>query len=615
MNKLLTILFILSLSINPLFGQKNEQLRIEPPFWWTDMKNDTLQLMIYGTDISKATPSLKYPGVTLLGTSTLESSNYLFVDLLVSDEASPGKIKLSFKSGKKTISYNYELKERSGEKNRIQGFSSSDLIYLIMPDRFANGDPKNDNLDDMIQKVDRTGGYTRHGGDLKGISDHLDYMKDLGVTAMWINPVLENNMPEASYHGYAITNLYKVDPRFGSNEDYVQLIAKSHDNGIKIIMDMVHNHIGLNHWWMKDLPSKDWVHQFEQFTKSNYHLATVSDPHASEKDKMLMEKGWFDTSMPDLNQSNSYVGNYLIQNTLWWIEYAGIDGIRMDTYPYPNADFMAKWSKIVMETYPSFNIVGEVWIHSAAMESFWLDKTSQRYDYTSGLPSVTDFPINEAMLSGVNEPAEWNKGLGKLYHTLAEDFLYKDPNRNVIFLDNHDMTRTYTSYGEDLNKFKQGITLLMTLRGIPQLYYGTEILMTGDGAQHSEVRKDFPGGWAEDNRNAFTKEGRTTQENEAFEYVKALANWRKNNSALMAGKLTHFIPEEDTYVYFRHTDNKSVMVVLNTGKETRKLNIERFAERLNGFSKGRDVVTGKIYENLKDIEVEVNASLVLELSK
>jgi neopullulanase len=593
---------------------QKSSLRIEPPIWWTNMPGDTLQLMIYGKDISKSKLSIQYPGVTLLGTSALESPNYIFADLLISKGTTPGTLKLKFQTGSKTINQDYQLKARTNDKDRNKGFGTSDLIYLIMPDRFANGDPKNDNFPNMPDKMDRTGDYTRHGGDLKGISDHLDYVKELGATAIWINPVLENNMLKTSYHGYSITDFYKIDARFGSNEDFVKLVRKCHEMGIKVIMDMVLNHLGTEHWWMKDLPSKDWIHQFETYTSSNYHLATGSDPHASERDKTIMEQGWFDKTMADINQSNPYFARYLIQNAIWWMEYSGMDGIRMDTYPYSEKNYLAKWSTAVMKAYPNSNIVGEVWTPSVANASYWVKGSSEKYGYNSGLPSVTDFPLLDAMSDALNNKAGWNEGLGKLYHTLAEDFLYQDPNKNMVFLENHDLTRTFTVVKEDFNKYKIGLTMVMTMRGFPQIYYGSEILMTGDAVQHSNVRKDFPGGWPGDTRNAFTNEGRTEKENEAFNYVKTLATWRKNNPELMAGKMTQFIPENDTYVYFRHSDSKAAMIVINTATEPRKIDMKRFEERLKGFATGKNVMTGETLPDLKEITIEGVSSLVVELN-
>lgn len=589
--------------------------RIEPPHWWVGMKQRCLEIMVYGKNIGNCRVSMQpHQGVQLIETIHPQNVNYLFLELDISPEASPGTLSFTFTSadGRQTI-VSYLLKARQSPANRIQGFGPQDVIYLIMPDRFANGNPANDNIAGMREKADRKAPFGRHGGDLEGIIQHLDYLQSLGVTALWLNPVLENDMPTASYHGYAITDFYNIDRRLGGNETYRQLIDQCHQRGIKIIKDMVMNHCGLYHWWMQDLPYPDWIHQFSQFTRSNYRLATLSDPHASQQDCILMNTGWFDTTMPDLNQRNPRLATYLIQNTLWWIEEFGIDGIRMDTYPYPDPEFMARWASRVLEEYPQFNIVGEVWIHSAAMEAYWLKGTHNRDGYRSALPSVTDFPLFEAIAPALNEPTGWNSGLARLYHVLAEDFLYENPSNNLIFLDNHDVTRFATAVGEHIGKIKMGIAFLLTTRGIPQIYYGTEIGMTGDGGFHPDVRKDFPGGWSGDRLNAFTPQGRTDLQNEIWNYLSTLARWRKNKTVIHTGKLTHFIPAEEAYVYFRHNENEAVMVVLHNGNQSKTLETKRFQEIIGKFRQGKEVVSQKIYNDLSKIDLPAHSALVIEL--
>ncbi|WP_448519117.1 glycoside hydrolase family 13 protein [Rhodoflexus sp.] len=590
--------------------------RVEPPHWWTGMKQKLLEILVYGKNIGESQVQMQtYEGVRLIETIRPQNSNYIFLQLEILEQAKPGTLTFTFTgSNKKSTRINYTLKAKQSATGRIQGFGPQDLIYLIMPDRFANGNPALDNVAGMREKADRSAPFGRHGGDIDGILQRLDYIKSLGVTALWLNPVLENDMPTSSYHGYAITDFYGVDKRFGGNEKYRELIEACHKRGMKVIKDMVMNHCGLYHWWMDDLPYPDWVNQFSEFTRSNYRLATISDPHASEHDRTLMNTGWFDTTMPDLNQRNPRLAKYLIQNTIWWLEEFGIDGIRMDTYPYPDPEFMAQWSAAVLAEYPQSNIVGEVWIHSAAMESYWLKGTQNRDGYRSTLPSITDFPLFEAIAPALNEPTGWGSGLSRLYHVLAEDFLYEAPNNNVIFLDNHDVTRFATAIGQDLNKMKMGLAFLLTTRGVPQIYYGTELLMTGDGGFHPDVRKDFPGGWAGDTMDAFTPQGRTAAQNELWNYLSTLANWRKGKSVVHHGKLTHFIPANDCYVYFRHNEKEAVMVVLHTGDQPKQLDTKPFREILERFKQGKDVISGKAISNLAQLELPARSALILELS-
>ncbi len=606
------LLYILLFSM-PVFAQV-EIAHIEPPNWYVGMKNTEFQLLVHGKDISKATVKLGNNLATLKEVKKVSSPNYLFLTLSIPKNTKAGTLPITFTSGSQTKTISYELRAKLTDKNRIQGFDASDVIYLIMPDRFANAVPENDNVVGMLEKASRDSLYGRHGGDLQGVTKNLEYIKNLGMTAIWLNPVLENDMPQSSYHGYAMTDLYNVDRRFGGNQAYLDFINKSHQLGLKVIQDMVANHIGINHWLMKDLPEASWINQFGEFTRSNYRLATASDPYASEKDKMLMEKGWFDTTMPDINQSNPLFAKYLIQNSLWWIEYAGIDGIRMDTYPYNDKNYMSDWAGTILNEYPKFNIVGEVWIHSAPMESYWLKGTKNRDKYASALPSVTDFPLYEATNAAMNESNGWNNGLSRIYHTLAEDFLYEKPMENLTFLDNHDLSRFYTVVGEDFEKYKMAVAFLMTTRGTPQVYYGTEVLMTG-GPEHAFVRRDFAGGWAGDAVNVFKNEGLTDRQREASNYMSKLANWRKNKKVIHSGKLTHFIPDNDIYVYFRHDAQEKVMVIIHTGNNAKKLDTKRFDELLKDVSKGKDILSEKMLDNLKVIDVAPKSVMVIELMK
>lgn len=589
---------------------------VEPPFWWTGMKNSSLQILFHHKSINIAdyNAEVRHEGVTLREVKTTENPHYLFVTLEISASAKAGKIPVRFTSGRNTFTFQYELKTRQSDQNRIQGFNSSDVVYLIMPDRFANGDAKNDSIPGMFEGAHRDKPEARHGGDLKGISDHLDYIKELGVTAIWLNPVLENNQKRSSYHGYAITDLYNVDKRFGGNEAYLSFINKSHQMGLKVIQDMVMNHIGNDHWLMHDLPEKNWVHQFPEFTRSNYQGNVLSDPYKSQYDSRKMNDGWFDNTMPDVDQTNPLFATYLIQNTLWWIEHSGIDGIRMDTHPYPDKHFMSRWAKEVLDAYPSFNIVGEVWINSVATTAYWQKGMINKDGYQSNLPVVTDFPFCFTMPQALNEPAGWDTGMRRLYTLLSQDFIYPDPNNNLTFLDNHDMTRFFLSVGRDMKKLKMALVFLLTTRGIPQLYYGTELLMDGDGGYHPNVRKDFPGGWPGDAQNAFTKAGRTKDQNEIFDFMKTLLDWRRDKEVIHKGKLTHYIPEDNIYVYFRHHENKKVMVILNANAEDKQLSTYNFSESIGNAVSAQDVLTGDKFTDLKNITMPAQTARVLELN-
>ena len=611
------ILSLLVLFFITVFSQaQNQFTRVEPAFWWVGFNNSEVEVLFYHKELNLSSyqPKVQSESVILKRVTRTENPRYVFLTLAIAPAAKPGMVPILFTDGKKSISYSYELKPRSKDKNRIQGFNSSDVLYLIMPDRFANGDTKNDSLPGFFQGVHRDQPFGRHGGDIKGISDHLDFIKDLGVTAIWLNPILENNQKRESYHGYAITDLYKVDQRFGSNEEYLELINKGHSMGLKMIQDMVINHIGIEHWLMKDLPERDWIHQFPKFTRSNYRSEAVSDPYSAASDVKLMSDGWFDTTMPDVNQTNSLFAKYLIQNSIWWIEYAGIDGIRMDTYPYPDKMFMANWAQQIMNEYPAFNIVGEVLVNLKPMVGYWQQGAINKDGYQSNLPSVIDFPLTNAINAGLNENGSWDGGLSRLYTVLTQDFIYPNPNNNVTFVDNHDMSRSYYNVGRDLNKFKMGLVFLLTTRGIPQLYYGTELLMDGDYSIHPTVRRDVPGGWKEDKVNSFIPSGRTKDQNEAYDFMKKLLDWRKTKPVIHEGKLTHYIPMDNVYVYFRtNKQNETVMILLNGNNKSMNIDTARFNEMMKGKSKGKNALTGEVITNINSISIAPLGSLVLEL--
>jgi neopullulanase len=606
-----TILLLIIAISNVISAQKID--RIEPPSWFTGMKETALQLMVYGKEIGSFDVFIDYPGVKVTTLIKTNNPNYLFVNLDISSTALPGNIALIFTRGKQKQTYNYPLLAHPSEPAR--GFNSSDVIYLLMPDRFANGNPANDNVESMLEKADRTNPNGRHGGDLKGIADHLGYIEDLGVTGIWLNPFLENNQPSFSYHGYSITDLYRVDPRYGSNEEFKDLVLKAHNMGLKLVMDMIFNHIGSGHWWMKDLPSGDWVHQFSSFTRSNYRASAYMDPYAAKSDADLMEKGWFDNTMPDLNQSNPLVETYLTQNSLWWIANFGIDGIRMDTYPYPEKNMMSRWAKRITDEFPGFFIVGEVWYQQEALTAYWSFDKINSDGYQSNLPSITDFPLSLATHRAFNEPDSWTDGVARFYLILSQDFLYPDPFRNVIFLDNHDLTRFFTETGMNPNIYKMALSFILTTRGIPQFYYGTEIVMEGDkNLGDGYLRQDFPGGWNGDSRNAFAGQNLDATQKEAYAFTKKLLNWRKGKKVIHSGKLKQFIPENNLYVYFRYNTKESVMVILNNSeKETRTITKDRYLEAMNGFTHGNEVITGTEINDLSSFKIGPKTAMIIEL--
>jgi len=539
------------------------------------MVHQELQLLVHGENISELNVLISGEVLKLVEVHRVENPNYLFLDLeLVPEKMEEGSefVDLIFQVQREVVhSYRYELKERKPGSMMRNGFDNSDAIYLLMPDRFSNGNPDNDDMPGMVEKADRSNGDGRHGGDIQGIMDKIDYLNELGITALWINPLLENNMPAYSYHGYAITDYYLVDPRYGTNEQYISLVNQCHKKDLKVIMDMVFNHCGSNHWFIKDIPMKDWIHQFPEYTSSNYRGETVMDPYASGRDKTKMLTGWFDRSMPDLNQHNEFLANYLIQNSIWWIEYADLDGIRMDTYPYSYKDFMKRWVTRIKSEYPNFSVLGEVWLQKESHTSYFQQDSLNRDRSNTNLSITTDFPMHYALAKAFNENDNWTKGIARIYYVLSQDFLYSNPMNTVVFADNHDLSRYFTFVHEDLDKWKMGMAAVATLRGIPMIYYGTEILMTGEESSgHGYIREDFQGGWKGDTVNLFTTEGRSDEQEIAFNYLSTLMNWRKESEVIHTGNLMQFIPDDGTYVYFRYNDSNAVMVVFNNNKEKEK---------------------------------------------
>lgn len=601
-------------------GGPVEEPRVEPPNWWIGMNNSFLQIMIYDEDITNCDVSIAHPGVTVTKVHRVENPNYLFVDVEIAPDTEPGEFPIVLCAGTEAEqrTYTYELRQRQPQEGRLQGISSDDLIYLIMPDRFANGDPGNDSFADMQQQgINRDKVFFRHGGDLLGIMERLDYLEDLGVTALWLNPVLENDEPYESYHGYAITDHYEVDKRLGTNEQYRQLVQLCHERGIKVVMDIIHNHVGDQHWFIKDLPTADWIHQeTEEFRKSNFRETVLVDPHAAEADKEQMNDGWFDAHMPDLNQQNPYLANYLIQNNLWWNEYSGQDAYRIDTYFYPDQEFMAQWGARMQEEYDHFTFFGETWVHGYSVQAQFTENSAIKGGVPTNLPAVTDFQLYYAIQDILYGREGWTEGTARIYYTLAHDYLYEDAKRNVIFLDNHDLSRYFSVVNEDLQKYKMGLGFLLTTRGTPMLYYGTEILLTGSGGGFGEGgRKDFPGGWEADYFDKFRAVNRTAAEQEAFTYVKKLANYRKNSLALTQGTLTHYIPENGIYVYFREYGEEKVMVVLNALEQEQTVDMDRYAGQLSIYSSATDVISDKTISNLEQLQVPGQTTLILELRR
>jgi glycosidase len=589
--------------------------RVEPPFWFAGMNLSKVQILFYGKNIAQYEVSVSHK-IVIENIKKTENPNYVFVT--INTENTPvTELTFSFKNkGKVAFTHKYELKQRRPNSKLRKGFDSSDVIYLLMPDRFANGNTNNDSEKSVTEKSNRQLPGGRHGGDIDGIIKNLDYLKELGVTAIWPTPLCEDNDATYSYHGYGQSDVYRIDPRYGSNEDYLRLSAELHNRGMKNIMDYVTNHWGWQHWMYKDLPTYDWVHQFPEFTNSNYRMTTQFDINASAIDAKNCMDGWFVPSMPDLNQSNPLVLNYLIQNAIWWIEYADLDGFRVDTYSYNDKEGISKWTKAITDEYPNFNIVGEVWMHDQAQMAFWQkdSKIGAIESFNSNLPSVMDFTLHDALGTVFNEDKnEWDKGMIKVYDNFTNDFLYPNPNNLLTFIENHD-TQRFNHLYPDFKKYQMALTLVATIRGIPQLYYGSEIGMDGNKDKgDADIRKDFPGGWKDDSNNAFTKSGRTEAQQKYFDFTSKLLNWRKSAPVIHYGKMKHYIPTNNVYVYFRYNATESVMVIINNNPESQTIKTNRFAESIQNFMGGKDIFSGKIINIKNDITIEGKSVLVLEL--
>lgn len=611
---LITLLTILCIGNMSLFA-KYQIDHLEPAFWWAGMKNSKLQLLIHGENIAQLTPSIKYEGVEISKIARQENPNYLFVDLKLDANVKPGEFDIIFRKGKKIqVKYKYKLLQRRKNSANRSSFTPADVMYLITPDRFANGNTQNDNVKGLTEQANRKDHNGRHGGDIQGIIDNLDYVADMGFTCIWINPLLENNMENYSYHGYSTTDYYKTDARYGSNDDYVRLSQKAEEKGLGIIMDVVLNHCGSEHWWMKDMPSKDWLNYKGEFVSCTHKRTTIQDGYASENDSKRFTDGWFVESMPDLNQRNEFLATYLIQNSIWWVEYANLYGLRVDTYPYSDKTFLTNWSKQLTEEYPNINIVGEEWTTNPAIVSYWQKGKKNHDGYVSYLPSLMDFPMQTALKDALIEEDNWNSGFVKLYEMLSNDFLYPDANNLVIFPDNHDMARIYNQLNLDYDLFKMAMGYMMTMRGIPQIYYGTEILANDDGnGNHGKLRYDFPGGWKGDKVNAFTGEGLSDDEKNAQMFMKKLMNWRKSQDVIHTGKLMHYTPENGVYCYFRYNKDKKVMVIINKNKDNVELETSRFYEMINPSNKATDVISGKEFSFEEKFNITARSVSILEI--
>lgn len=618
-----TIYAALTLSIASLaFSQSKTLEKVEPAFWWKGMKNPELQILVYGKGIANNEISLS-DGVQIKDIQKVENPNYVFITVNTNDINIP-RFTINVQKGKKKLgSYTYELKQRNSGSADRESYTSKDVMYLIMPDRFANGDEKNDSVPELTEKADRSLPNGRHGGDLKGIMNNLDYIQNLGATAVWLTPVNEDNEKVYSYHGYAQTDLYKIDARYGTNEDYKKLSQELNKRNMKLVMDYVTNHWGISHWMIKDLPTKDWIHWFQDgengFKRSNYKTSTQFDPNASDIDKKYALDGWFDKTMPDLNQKNPLVLKYLTQNAIWWIEYAELGGFRVDTYPYNDKEAMAKWAKAITDEYPKFNIVGESWLYTAGQISAWQknSKTGEAAGYNSNLPSVMDFMLFGDMPKAFKEKEGWNTGMIKLYDSFSSDFLYPDINNVMVFFENHDTERWNEIFNADPNVYKMGLALISTVRGIPQIYYGSEIGMRGDKEKggDADIRRDFPGGWKSDKQNAFNPATQTPEQKEFFQFTQKLLNWRKGKEVIHTGKTKNFVPKDGVFTYFRYNDKESVMVMINNNKEDQTLDLQYFEESIKGFSKGREVISGKEFSLQKTLTVPAKTPLIIELEK
>ena len=618
-----TLSFLLFLLVPFLAGAQASIERVNPTNWWVGMKNPNVQLLVHGPGAGTLTYTVNYPGVKLVKTNLVANANYVFLDLTIAPTAKPGMVQLVGKRGTQTLAQGWELRPRDHEL-KGQGVSAADFIYLAMPDRFANGDPSNDKYADLRDpSSDRLNPFLRHGGDLQGVSQHIPYIKELGATAIWLTPVLENNQPltneggtmRASYHGYGFTDHYQVDRRLGGNEAYHNFVMAAHAAGLKVVQDAVYNHVGNTHWFVQDLPSNTWLHEWPTYTNTSYRYQPITDPHGTETDRQITLDGWFVPFLPDLNQQNPYVANFLIQHAIWCVENFGIDAWRIDTYMYNDQVFMNRCNAALLGEYPRMHIFGESSVNNVVDQAYYV-RNKIDFPFKSNQPGGLDFVLESALLDALKQPVGWDTGVQRLYQTLAQDAVYQDPNKLVTFVDNHDHDRYLSVIGDDLDKYKMGLTWLLTTRGIPSLYYGTEVLMKNfKDPTDAEVRRDFPGGWLGDKKDKTKAADRTPRENEAFNFVRQLANYRRTHSALQTGKLVQYLPENGYYVYFRSDATGTVMVASNTTDKPISLNTNRFAESMARFTHAKNVLTDESLTSLATIPLPAKTAVVLELRK
>ncbi len=613
------IIAIVSICLVTIFVDA-QSIDVYPPNWWVGMKLNTVQVLLRSNDptFSRQIFTVNYPGVSILRSHLFENGKYQALDLAISPDAKPGIITFLGVDGKKKTKFNWPLNPRRPGNGTAfaKGVNSSDFIYLIMPDRFSNGDPKNDKIFGMRdQTLNRDSIFHRHGGDLRGIINHIDYLKNLGVTALWNMPVLENDRTERTEHGYGFTNQYKIEPRFGGPAAYKQLSDSLHKHGLKLIQDAVYNHVDIDHILFKERPSKDWFHNWPTYTGTGYKDQPLYDPYGANSDRKVTTDGWFTQLMPDLDQTNPYVANYLIQHAVWSVEEFGVDGWRVDTYLYNDLNFMNRCNATLYAEYPKLTIFGELWVHGVPSQSYFVENKVDA-SFKSNLQGATDFQTRDyGIIPALTQPFGWTEGVNKLYTTLAFDYLYKDATRNVLFLDNHDASRFFSVVGEDVAKQKIGIQWLLTCRGIPQMYYGTEIIMKGFTNPDGWVRLDFPGGWAGDKKNAFTGAGLTDNEVSVQSLVKTLANYRKQSSALKTGKMMQYVPKDGLYVYSRYDDQQTIMCVMNTSDKEMEVDFTKYSERTVGFSKARNVLGENIFDLTRKVKIPIKTMWVLELVK
>ena len=612
---LLTSILLNFVMLSMANGQTTEAY---PTNWFTQMKFNKVQILFRNTsaNFSEAKVNANYPGLKLLGVHHFENGHYIAVDIEIAASAKPGTVNFVFNNKGEKTNTNWALLPRRKGRGTLfaQGINPADLIYFLMPDRFSNGDVSNDRIAGLKdQSLNRDSIFLRHGGDLKGVTNHLDYFEKLGVSTLWMTPVIENDMPDRTEHGYAATNNYAIEKRLGGDQAYLTLSDSLHKRGMKLIQDIVYNHFGRFHFLVQDAPNKNWLHQWPSYTQTHYREQAVFDPHHSKVDAEKMINGWFTTEMPDVNQENPFVEKYLTQNAIWSVETYGIDAFRIDTYKYCNVEVMNRLNQALIDEYPNIFAYGECWVDGVSSQAYYV-RNNLNIPYKSNLHATSDFNLLfSGILPALNEKNDWGGGVIKLYNTLSNDYLYKVPSNNVIFLDNHDMTRIHSSLGESIPKTKMAYAWLMTCRGIPQMYYGSEVLMKGISNPDGWVRLDFPGGWPGDNKNAFTELGMTAQEKDFLHYVQLLGTYRKTSAALKTGEMMQYLPEEGLYVYFRYTKGQTIMCIMNTDTKERKLNFEKYAERTNGFKGGKDIVTG---ENLgKEFSIAAMSMQLIELTK